>query len=74
MSSNESSSWGLYTRLPRSVKLGFGLIGMVYAVAILTDTITDPITSAIPSDVWAIIWFAVAIGLIVHAVRLSRQP
>jgi hypothetical protein len=47
---------------------------MVYAVAILTDTITDPITSAIPSDVWAIIWFAVAIGLIVHAVRLSRQP
>ncbi len=70
MSSNRTdSSRGLYARLPWSVKLGFALLGLVYAVAILTDTIKDPI----PNDVWAIIWFAVAVGLLVRAVRLHRQ-
>ncbi|ELY95614.1 hypothetical protein C484_04995 [Natrialba taiwanensis DSM 12281] len=69
MSANKSNSGSLYARLPWSVKLGFALLSMVYAVAILTDTIKDPI----PNDVWAIIWFAVAIGLLVRAVRLHRQ-
>ncbi|SFS46646.1 hypothetical protein SAMN04488556_0938 [Halostagnicola kamekurae] len=63
------SSGGLYARLPRSVKLGVALLGVVYAVAILTDSINDPI----PNDVWAIVWFAVAVGLLVRAVRLHRQ-
>lgn len=70
MSTNGTdSSGGLYARLPWSVKLGFALFGVVYAVAILTDSINDPI----PNDVWAIVWFAVAVGLLVRAVRLHRQ-
>jgi hypothetical protein len=74
MSDNKPGSGGLSARLPWSVKLGVGLISMVYAVAILTDTITDPITSEIPSDVWAVVWFAVAFGPFVRAVRLYKQP
>ncbi|WP_256392985.1 hypothetical protein [Natronoarchaeum rubrum] len=63
------SRGGVYTRLPWSVHLGLTLLGFVYMVAILTDTIKDPI----PGDVWAVVYFAVAAGLLVRAVRLHRQ-
>jgi hypothetical protein len=69
MSTTESDSGGLYAQLPWSVKLGLALLGLVYGVAILTDSIKDPI----PDDVWGIIWFAVAAGLLVRAVRLHKQ-
>jgi hypothetical protein len=63
------SGGGLYARLPYSVKLGLALIGIVYAVAVLTDSIK----LLIPQDVMAVVWFLVAAGLLVRAVRLSRQ-
>ena len=62
------SGGGLYARLPSSVQLGLALIGLVYAVGVLTDTITP-----LPNDVMALIWVAVTIGLSVHLVRLIRQ-
>lgn len=70
MTANSTDSGrGLYSRLPDSVKLGLVLIGFVYAVAILTNTINDPL----PSDVWAAVWFAVAIALLMRTVRLARR-
>ena len=65
----EDSGDGLYARLPWSVQLGLGLIGFVYGVAILTDTIKPQI----PSNVWAVVYFAAGAYLLVRAVRLSRQ-
>lgn len=65
-----SARGGLVSRLPWGVTLGFALVSFAYSAAILTDTITDPILS----DVWAIMYFAVAVGLLVRAVRLHRQP
>lgn len=70
MSPDETESGGgLYARIPPSVQLGLGLIGIVYAVAVWTETIKP----LIPEDVMAVVLFAVAVGLFVYAMRLSRQ-
>lgn len=70
MTAESADSGGrLFARLPFGVQFGLALVGLVFAVATLADIIAPPI----PNDVWAIVWFAVAVGLLVRAVRLSRQ-
>ena len=58
----------MLARIPWWVELGVGILALVYAVGVLTDTITP-----LPNDVMALIWVAVAIGLFVRVVRLNRQ-
>ncbi|GAB7119147.1 hypothetical protein JCM9743_16100 [Natrinema sp. JCM 9743] len=61
---------GLLTRLPWRIKIGFAVVSLVYAVAVLTDTIQDPV----PSTVWAVVWGAVAVAAILRAVRWNGLP
>ena len=70
MSDNETDSGRVLSpSLRTGLELGLALFGLLFAVAILTDTIKDPI----PNDVWALIWFAVAAAFLVRAVRLHMQ-
>lgn len=69
MSNDETGSpGGLLDRFPSSVRLGGGLVLLVYGLALLTDSIEDPI----PSDVKGIMWVVVGIGLLVYAVGVDR--
>lgn len=71
MSENSNGSrTGLLTRLPWGIKIGFVVVSVVSAGAILTDTIQDPV----PDTVWAVVWVMMAVAMILRAVRWNGLP